>query len=211
MPIKHSKFIFIISFIEGGVLMAYEVIASKLYTPLIGNSIYVWTSILTITLLGLALGYKQGDKTAIDRPKLAHILLLAGTFMLIIPYVYATILTPFLSLDIRALSIISGVVILLIPMFLLGQVSPILIRLISRGNEENAGYNSGLIYFIGTIGGVILNIVSIFLLLELLGVKKTILVFGLLLIIIGLRIASKGRGGSEFYLKFQNPNPFFRF
>lgn len=27
----------------------------------------------------------------------------------------------------------------------------------------------------------------------------------------GLRVASKGRGGSEFYLKFQNPNPFFRF
>ena len=27
----------------------------------------------------------------------------------------------------------------------------------------------------------------------------------------GLRAASKGRGGSEIYLKFQNPNPFFRF
>lgn len=27
----------------------------------------------------------------------------------------------------------------------------------------------------------------------------------------GLRVASQGRGGSEFYIKFQNPNPFFRF
>lgn len=27
----------------------------------------------------------------------------------------------------------------------------------------------------------------------------------------GLRVASKGRGGSEVYLRFQNPNPFFRF
>ena len=166
--------------------MAYEIIASKLYTPLIGNSIYVWTSILAITLLGLAVGYKQGDKTAIDRPNLAYILIIAGVFMLFIPFIYASILTPFLSLDIRVLSIISGIVILLIPMFLLGQVSPILIRLISQGNEEKTGYNSGLIYFIGTIGGVILNIVAIFILLELLGVKKTILMFGLLLIIIGL-------------------------
>ena len=27
----------------------------------------------------------------------------------------------------------------------------------------------------------------------------------------GLRVASNGKGGSEIYLKFQNPNPFFRF
>ena len=51
-----------VSFIEGGALMAYEIISSRIYTPHFGGTVYVWTSILTITLLGLALGYRHGDK-----------------------------------------------------------------------------------------------------------------------------------------------------
>lgn len=177
---------FIISFIEGGVLMAYEIIASKLYTPLIGGSIYVWTSILAITLFGLALGYKKGDDENKGASRLFFALIIAGLYILVIPYVYKFMLTPFLGFDIRILSLLTGLVILFVPMYLLGQVSPILIRLISKEYHTKIGYNTGRIYFVGTLGGVFLSLLFIFVLLDGFGVKNLLFFLASLLIIAGL-------------------------
>ncbi|MCO4814623.1 MAG: fused MFS/spermidine synthase [Flavobacteriales bacterium] len=177
---------FIISFIEGGVLMAYEIIASKLYTPLIGGSIYVWTSILSITLFGLALGYKKGDDESKGVSRLFFALIVAGLYILAIPYIYKFMLTPFLGFDIRILSLLTGLLILFVPMYLLGQVSPILIRLISTEHHTKIGYNTGRIYFVGTLGGVFLSLLFIFLLLDSFGVKNLLLFLASLLIIAGL-------------------------
>ena len=54
--------LFIIA-LEGSALLSFEIIASRLYTPHLGGSIYVWTSILSMTLIALALGYYYGGKS----------------------------------------------------------------------------------------------------------------------------------------------------
>ena len=60
MKLKHT--ILIISFIEGATVMAIEIGSSKLLSPVFGSSLYVWSSVLAITLLGLACGYFIGGK-----------------------------------------------------------------------------------------------------------------------------------------------------
>ena len=61
-------------FIEGASLMVVEIIGAKLLAPFYGSSLYVWTAILTITTLGLSLGYFLGGQIA--EKKRVHIYLI---------------------------------------------------------------------------------------------------------------------------------------
>src|SRR5215216_326256 len=53
-----------IIFISGGAILALELLASRIMTPYFGVSLYIWTGILSITLLSLALGYWGGGRLA---------------------------------------------------------------------------------------------------------------------------------------------------
>ena len=47
-------------FVSGGAILALELLASRIMTPYFGVSLYIWTGILSITLVALALG-EAGD------------------------------------------------------------------------------------------------------------------------------------------------------
>src|SRR6188768_1650344 len=55
-----------IVFITGGAILALELLASRIMTPYFGVSLYIWTGILSITLVSLALGYWAGGRFASD-------------------------------------------------------------------------------------------------------------------------------------------------
>ena len=55
--LKRFPHLFLVLVIEGGALMAVELMGAKLVAPFYGGSLYVWTAVLTITVLGLTLGY----------------------------------------------------------------------------------------------------------------------------------------------------------
>ena len=97
--------------LEGSSLLSYEIIASRLYTPYLGSSIHVWTSILTMTLIALALGYYYGARiTKIKITKYLRIALLAGSiFIFISPLTSAFILPATYDLSLELASLISGI------------------------------------------------------------------------------------------------------
>ena len=47
-------------FFTGAVILSLELIASKILTPFFGVSLYIWTAILSVTLIFLAIGYQFG-------------------------------------------------------------------------------------------------------------------------------------------------------
>ena len=53
-----------IIFVTGGATLALELLASRILTPYFGVSLYIWSGILSITLVSLALGYWMGGKLA---------------------------------------------------------------------------------------------------------------------------------------------------
>lgn len=176
-----------VSFLEGGMLMSYELLSSKMYTPIIGSSIYVWTSILSMVLLGLAIGYRLGDKVTLENAKktLIGALIFTGGYILITPFLSSTILPSLMGADIRIASLIAGMLIVLIPMIALGLVSPIIIKLLST-DQSKVGVNAGSVYFISTIGGVVLAMLFVFKGIELVGVHFLILTITAILIGSGL-------------------------
>jgi hypothetical protein len=44
-------------FVSGSVLLGVEIAASRVLAPFLGNSLYVWGSLIGVVLTGLAIGY----------------------------------------------------------------------------------------------------------------------------------------------------------
>ena len=64
-------------FICGALVMIYEIIGSRLLSPYIGTSTYVWTSLIGVILAALSLGYWLGGKMADQKPDMK---ILASSF-----------------------------------------------------------------------------------------------------------------------------------
>ena len=58
-----SRYEFLI-FLTGGVVLALEVLSSRIMTPFFGVSLYIWAGILSTTLTFLAIGYSLGGRLA---------------------------------------------------------------------------------------------------------------------------------------------------
>lgn len=176
----------LISFIEGGTLMAFEILSSKLYTPYLGSTIYVWTAILTITLLGLAIGYRIGGRYIDQKaPKIVNrALIVAAVTVGISSFICAPILEGLLSLDVKTAAIIAGMLIIFIPVTAMGMVSPLIVEMLSK-KGVTVPAASGLVYGIGTFGGIILLLLTTYMLIPGIGVRNSTLVLsGLLLLAI---------------------------
>ncbi len=146
----------LILFVEGASLMVVELLGAKLLAPFYGSSLYVWTAVLSITIIGLTLGYHFGGK--LTQKKALHyylglIILLAGLFILAMPA------TASFSIRITTgLGLIPGIcfatsILLVPPMFLFGLVGPVSVSLISKNNKQKESAVGG-IYFTSTIGGI---------------------------------------------------------
>ena len=54
---NHYNKLLSLIFFTGAVVLSLELLASRILTPFFGVSLYIWTSILAVTLIFLALGY----------------------------------------------------------------------------------------------------------------------------------------------------------
>jgi hypothetical protein len=69
--------------VSGAVLMALEILSSRVLAPHFGNSVYVWGSIISVFLAALSLGYLWGGRLADRDPRMAslgRLVALAGVF-----------------------------------------------------------------------------------------------------------------------------------
>lgn len=188
----------IASFLEGGALMAFEILSSKLYTPFLGSSIYVWTAILTLTLVGLALGYRIGGKLSVKQPVkyLKFALFLAALTVALSVVSTAPILEGMLDMDVRTASLFGGFAILFVPVTAMGMVSPLIVGILNKSGLTLA-MASGLVYGIGTFGGIALLLLTTFALIPTFGVSTSTLLMSLLLLVALLFVIISKAGKDE--------------
>ena len=173
-----TKF-FIISFIEGACVMASEICGAKLLSPFFGSSLYVWSSVMAITLGGLASGYFIGGKLSRGENKqslLFSILVIAFSFLAIMPFLSNYIYVIAFRFSLIPAVVISTFGILFPCMFLMGLTSPLLVSLLTV-NANDSGLNTGKIYSISTLGGIFSTFLCGFYLIPLIGISYTLLIF----------------------------------
>ena len=121
----------IVAFLAGGSVMAIELLLPRLSARHLGTSAEVWTAVFAVVLGGIALGNWLGGRLADSRPALrneAYVLGLACFAVLTIPTLDRLAETLFASTPLLLRSLLTMTLCALVPMTLLGMISPILAR-----------------------------------------------------------------------------------
>jgi len=168
----------------GALVMVIEVLGSRVIGPFFGVSLFVWTSLITVTLISLAFGYAVGGVVA-DRHRspdyLFLIIFLAGVLTLLIPVFQTALLKTTVPLGLRGGAFASSLVLFGPVLFLLGCVSPYLVR-IAASEMGHIGRTVGTLYAVSTMGSVIGTVLTGFVLIAYLGVNRIFQLSGLILI-----------------------------
>ena len=184
----------LVAFLSGAVLMALEILGSRLLAPDFGNSIFVWGSLIGVFLAALSLGYYLGGRLVDRWPRpglLGLLLLLAGVAVLALPY-YKDGVNGWIILhdwDDRAGSLLASAIFFFLPGVLMGTTSPFVIRLTARAVNQ-VGQTAGAVYAISTLGSIFGTLGTAFYLLSYLGAEAVIKLLGGLLILTGVLAAA---------------------
>lgn len=177
----------------GALVMIYEIIGSRIVSPFIGTSTYVWTSLIGVILGALSLGYWLGGKTADRKP---HIKILASVIFLAGGAVAATILFKdiFLSfiaqspLIIELKSVVAALILFAPASVLLGFVTPYAVKL-KMISLEDSGKTVGRLYALSTVGSILGTFLAGFLLIPLVGSTRTLYLIVICLIALSVLLA----------------------
>jgi predicted membrane-bound spermidine synthase len=184
--IKNFKIFFLIlAFIEGGAVMCVELCSAKILSPFFGTSIYVWASVLGITLTALMSGYYLGGYISSKNKKVAIIfwlMLIAGCFVSTTPIISDIVLPITINLNLLLGTIISLMCFLFVPLMLFGAVSPLIINLLTDQAKES-GKSSGTVYAVSTLGGIITTFTVGFYTLPQFGITYTLYGYGILVMV----------------------------
>ena len=144
--------------ISGAVLMALEILGSRVLAPTYGSSVYVWGSLISTFLIALSAGYALGGRLADRMPSTGFLaILLAFGAVLILPSI---LLAPQILEEIgragwdpRWGALSAACVLFLPPSVVLGMVTPFAVRLRIRGTET-AGTVAGRYSALSTAGSI---------------------------------------------------------
>jgi predicted membrane-bound spermidine synthase len=174
-----SKKLYVISFIEGASVMAAEIGGAKLLAPFFGSSLYVWSSVMAVTLAGLASGYFIGGRLSKKENKnntLLYVLLLAVCCLCIMPFLTSLFLTLASGMPLIPAVIISVCCLLFPTMLCMGASSPLIISMLTQ-QASQSGENSGKVYAISTVGGITATFLCGFYLIPAFGVSFSLIAF----------------------------------
>ncbi|MDQ2692889.1 MAG: fused MFS/spermidine synthase [Chloroflexota bacterium] len=181
-------------FISGMTTLAAELAAARLIGNVFGTSNIVWASIIGLMLIYLTFGYFLGGRWADANPTPAALyrIIAWGAFTLgIVPLIAGPVLRSaanafeFLQVGILGASFLAVLILFIVPITLLGAVSPFAIRL-SVNDPAHAGQVSGQIYAISTLGSFIGTFLPTLITIPAIGTRNTFLLFSLLLLAVAL-------------------------
>lgn len=192
--LKNKLYLYLTEFFAGMSVMAVELGASRLLAPYFSSSQIVWTIIIGTIMIAMALGNLYGGKKADKDPnpdKLYGRILIAAIWIAAIPVVGKYIILGISGVLILAVNsnfliiaaFIACMIIFVFPLFLLGTVTPSLVKF-SVDSLDDSGSVVGKLNAFNTIGSIIGTFVPTFISIPAVGTSITFLIFaGILLIL----------------------------
>jgi spermidine synthase len=173
-----------IVFACGAALMGLEIAAARVLAPVLGNSIYVWGSVISIVMVALSLGYWLGGLVAdaYGAGRVMPVMIAgAGLSTAAVPLVAAVTLAPAASLGPRLGSLAASALIFFVPSILLATVSPLGVRLVASRGLDRIGRSAGSLYAVSTAGSIAGTLATSFWLIPLMSLEPLIVWTGVLL------------------------------
>jgi MFS family permease len=171
----------------GALVMVIEVLGSKVIGPYFGVSLFVWTSLISVTLVSLAAGYAVGGAVSDRRDSpdcLYAIVLASGVLVLFVPLAKVPVIRFCQPLGLRAGALAASAVLFGPSLFFLGAVSPYIVRIAAR-EMASLGKTVGTFYAVSTAGSFAGTVLTGFVLIAWFGVSRIFLFAGGALIGLG--------------------------
>lgn len=177
-------------FLTGAAVMVIELLGTRLIAPFYGASLYVWTSVISVTLIALALGYFVGGRWAdrAEKTGLALIIALSGLLTLVIPWITGPVLLATDPLGLRMGTFVSTLVLFTPSLFMLGMIGPFAVKL-ATASLEAIGTSAGSIFAVSTVGSVIGTLFLGFYLFPQVGSREIFMGLGITLLTLALGVA----------------------
>ncbi|MEA4814854.1 MAG: fused MFS/spermidine synthase [Oscillospiraceae bacterium] len=203
--LKNKYYLYLTEFFSGVSVMAVELGASRLLAPYFSSSQIVWTIIIGTIMIAMALGNLWGGREADKNPdpdRLYFRILIAAVWIAAIPvagkYVILAVsgvlvLTVSTNLLIIA-AFLSCMIIFVFPLFLLGTVTPSLVKY-TVDSLDNSGKTVGMLGAANTVGSIIGTFLPTFVTIPAVGTSITFLIFSGILLVIALVYFLSGKAG----------------
>ncbi len=174
----------------GAVVMALEIMGTRIIAPLFGASLFVWTALISTTLLSLAAGYclggyladkhsgggGEGEPVSARNEDLVYVMLgVCALWLLVLPLFKGPLMLLGMKFGLRGGALLTAALLFFLPLGALGAVGPLAIRVLSR-RLEVVGRKVGLIYAVSTLGSVFGTLAVGFWLLPVIGLKTILLI-----------------------------------
>lgn len=193
--INHRYFYFITELFVGIALMGVEMSASRFIAVYFSSSQIVWTIIIGVIMIAMAIGNYWGGRQADKKPSYLRLyceLLFAGTWIVLVPFlgrfVIAGISVIFALIITKGLviwsALFSCIILFVPPLLMLGKVTPSLIKY-SLG-EKVSGKVIGLLEALNTVGSIVGTFLPTFLTIPFIGTSNSFVLFGSLIAVLGL-------------------------
>src|SRR4051794_30168853 len=180
----------VVVFVSGAVLMALEIVGSRVLAPYFGSSIFVWGSLISVVMAALSLGYYWGGWLSARGPsygKLLTLLFIPGVLIFLLPFIYPVVNEWVASMDFgtRYNPLVACTLLFLLPGIFLGTISPYVIRLAAT-TLADVGSTAGTLYAVSTCGSIFGTLLTAFYLIPALGVSNIIHALGITLVCLSL-------------------------
>ncbi len=193
-------------FVSGMTVLGAELAGSRLLAPYFGTSLLIWANVIGLILLYLTVGYWLGGRLADRHPNresLYHVTAIAAVFVGLIPVLAKPILYvssigfATYSLGIFLGSLFGVLGLFLVPITLLGCVSPWAIRLAVHGVGD-AGRTAGKLYALSTLGSLAGAYLPVLVLIPTIGTDRTFVTLSVILLLVSLAglLQERARAGA---------------
>jgi spermidine synthase len=161
-------------FIAGAAVLAIEILGTRVLGPFYGADLFLWSALITVTLVALAAGYWLGGRWADRGARLSGLawpLAAAGLWLIAVPWLRRPLLAAPSALGLRAAVLVAAFALFAPPLALLGMVSPYAIRLRAASLSE-VGRAAGDLWALSTLAGVLSALATGFWLVPHVGVSR---------------------------------------
>ena len=200
---ENRLYLYATAFFSGMSVMAVEMGASRLLTPYFSSSQVIWTVIIGIIMIAMAIGNVWGGRAADKNPDPGNLyrrILLAAVWIAVIPLVGRYVILGVTYVVVRFISgnylVCFGacLVLFVFPLMLLGTVTPSLIKY-ATGNLTDNGKTVGTIEACGTVGSILGTFLPTFITIPNFGTAVTFYIFAAILALLAfLYFLSAGKG-----------------
>ena len=203
-PILRNKaYLYLTEFFAGMSVMAVELGASRLLAPYFSSSQIVWTIIIGTIMIAMALGNIAGGRWADRNPdpdRLYGRILTAAIWIALIPVAGKYIVIGISGLLIFSINenfliaaaFASCMLVFVFPLFLLGTVTPSLVKY-TVDSLDDSGKTVGYLNASNTIGSIIGTFVPTFISIPAVGTGITFLIFAGILLVLAILYFTAGR------------------